>query len=81
MINITINDKGAPSTNTITIGNEHENRDEVIQFTFPSDLEGLNKYAIAKTFRTDKRENVTLVIPLVNDSLTIGQSITSITGT
>lgn len=81
MINITINEKGAPSTNTITIGNEHENHDEVIQFTFPSDLEPLNKYAIAKTFRTDKRENVTLVIPLVNDSLTIGQSITSITGT
>lgn len=56
MINITINDKGAPSTNTITIGNENENHDEVIQFTFPSDLEPLNKYAIAKTFRTDKND-------------------------
>lgn len=81
MINITIDGKGAPSINTITIGNEHENRDEVIQFTFQSDLEPLNKYAIAKTFRTDKRESVTLVIPLVNDSLTIGQSITNVTGT
>lgn len=44
MINITIAENGAPSSEVIKLGNEFENLDEVIQFTFPKDLENLHSY-------------------------------------
>lgn len=50
MINITIAENGAPSSEMIKSGNEFENLDEVIQFTFPKGLESLHKYVVAKTY-------------------------------
>lgn len=81
MINITINENGVPSTEVIKLGNEFENLDEVIQFTFPSDLEPLNKYVVAKTYDPKKKENITRVTPLVNNRFVVGSAITKVTGT
>jgi hypothetical protein len=54
MINITIAENGTPSSEIIKLGNEFENLDEVIQFTFPTDLEPLHKYVVAKTYDPKK---------------------------
>lgn len=56
MINITIAENGAPSSEVIKLGNEVENLDEVIQFTFPKDLENLHKYVVAKTYDPKKKK-------------------------
>ena len=81
MINITINERGVPSSDVIKLGNEFENLDEVIQFTFPQDLEPLNKYVVAKTYDPRNNENITRVIPLVNNRFVVGTAITKVTGT
>lgn len=80
MINITINDNGSTSQEVISLGSQFENIDEVIQFTFPSDLEHLNKYVVAKTYDDGKKENITRVTPLVDNKFIIGQAITKVTG-
>ena len=81
MIKITINENGVPSSEMIKLGNEFENLDEVIQFTFPHDLEPLNKYVVAKTYDTRKKENITRITPLVNNRFVIGTAITKVVGT
>lgn len=81
MINITISENGVPSSDVIKLGNEFENLDEVIQFTFPTDLEPLHKYVVAKTFDPKKKENITRVTPLVNNKFVVGSAITKVTGT
>lgn len=81
MINITIGENGTPSPNMINLGSQFENLDEVIQFTFPSDLEPLNKYVVAKTYDSKKKENITRVTPLVDNRFVIGSAITKVTGT
>lgn len=81
MINITIGENGTPSPNMINLGSQFENLDEVIQFTFPSDLEQLNKYVVAKTYDSKKKENITRVTPLVDNRFVIGSAITKVTGT
>lgn len=80
MINITIGENGASSPNMINLGSQFENLDEVIQFTFPSDLEPLNKYVVAKTYDSEKKENITRVTPLVDNRFVIGSAITKVTG-
>ena len=80
MINITINADGSTSQEVISLGSQFENIDKVIQFTFPSDLEHLNKYVVAKTYDDTKKENITRVTPLVDDKFIIGQAITKVTG-
>lgn len=59
MINITIAENGAPSSEVIKLGSQFENLDEVIQFAFPTDLEPLHKYVVAKTYDPRKKENIT----------------------
>lgn len=81
MINITINENGAPSSEVIKLGNEFENLDEVIQFTFPQDLEPLHKYVVAKTYDPKKKENITRVTPLIDNKFIVGSAITKATGT
>lgn len=81
MINITINENGAPSSEIIKLGSQFENLDEVIQFTFPTDLEPLHKYVVAKTYDPRKKENITRVTPLVNNSFVVGTAITKVVGT
>lgn len=81
MINISINENGAPSIGIIKLGNQFENLDEVIQFTFTSDLEPLNKYVVAKTYDNKKKENITRVTPLVNNKFVVGSAITKVVGT
>lgn len=80
MINITINDNGSTSQEVISLGSQFENIDEVIQFTFPSDLEGLHKYVVAKTYDEKKKKNITRVTPLVDNKFVIGSAITKVTG-
>ena len=80
MINITIGENGTPSPNMINLGSQFENLDEVIQFTFPSDLEPLNKYVVAKTYDSKKKENITRVTPLVDNKFIVGSAVTKVTG-
>ena len=80
MINITINSDGSTSQDVISLGSQFENLDETIQFTFPTDLEPLNKYVVAKTYDDSKKENITRVTPLVDNKFIIGQAITKVTG-
>ena len=80
MINITINENGSTTPNIVSLGSQFENLDDTIQFTFPSDLEGLNKYVVAKTYDDSKKENITRVTPLIDNKFIIGQAITKVTG-
>ena len=80
MINITINENGSTTPNIVSLGSQFENLDETIQFTFPTDLEPLNKYVVAKTYDDDKKENITRVTPLVDNKFVVGQAITKVTG-
>lgn len=81
MINITIAENGAPSSEVIKLGSQFENLDEVIQFTFPTDLGPLHKYVVAKTYDPKKKENITRVTPLVNNRFVVGTAITKVVGT
>lgn len=80
MINITINENGSTTPNIVSLGSQFENLDETIQFTFPTDLEPLNKYVVAKTYDDSKKENITRVTPLIDNKFIIGQAITKVTG-
>ena len=80
MINITINSDGSTSQDVISLGSQFENLDETIQFTFPTDLEPLNKYVVAKTYDDSKKENITRVTPLVDNKFIVGRAITKVTG-
>ena len=80
MINITINENGSTTPNIISLGSQFENLDDTIQFAFPSNLEGLNKYVVAKTYDDSKKENITRVTPLVDNKFVVGQAITKVTG-
>ena len=78
---ITIDTNGIPSLSTITVGNQWENLDETIQFSFPENFAKLYKYVVARTYKKDTKENVTRVFPLTKNKLVIGSSITCIPGT
>ena len=78
---ITIDTNGIPSLSTITVGNQWENLDETIQFSFPENFAKLYKYVVARTYKKDTKENITRVFPLTKNKLVIGSSITCIPGT
>lgn len=80
MVNITINSDGSTSQDVISLGSQFENLDDTIQFAFPSNLEGLNKYVVAKTYDDSKKENITRVTPLVDNKFIVGRAITKVTG-
>lgn len=80
MLNITIDINGAPSINSITIGNQHENRDEEILFTFPSEFANYNKYVVARTYRKDTKENINRLLVINNNKVVITSQLTSIPG-
>lgn len=78
---ITIDANGIPSLSNITVGNQWENLDETIQFSFPENFANLYKYVVARTYKKDTKENITRVFPLTKNKLVIGSSITCIPGT
>lgn len=81
MIKIIIDAWGTPSPDNIIVGNQWENLDEEIQFTFPENFTKLYKYVVARTYKKDTKECITRVLPLTKNKLVIGSSITSIPGT
>lgn len=81
MIKIIIDAWGTPSPDNIVVGNQWENLDEEIQFTFPENFAKLYKYVVARTYKKDTKECITRVLPLTKNKLVIGSSITSIPGT
>lgn len=81
MIKIIIDAWGIPSPDNIVVGNQWENLDEEIQFTFPENFTKLYKYVVARTYKKDTKECITRVLPLTKNKLIIGSSITSIPGT
>lgn len=81
MLFITIDANGVPSLSTITVGNQWENLDETIQFSFPENFAKLYKYVVARTYKKDTKENITRVFPLAKNKLVIGANITCIPGT
>lgn len=81
MIYISINTNGTPSPKEIKVGNQWENLDETIQFSFPESLTKLYKYVVARTYKKDTRENITRVFPLTKNKLVVGANITCIPGT
>lgn len=81
MIKIIIDAWGTPSPDNVVVGNQWENLDEEIQFTFPENFTKLYKYVVARTYKKDTKECITRVLPLTKNKLVIGSSITSIPGT
>ena len=80
MIYISIDVNGAPSPKEIKIGNQWENLDETIQFSFPEGFSKLHKYAVACTFRKDTKERISRIFPLTDGRLVISSLITSLPG-
>lgn len=80
MIYISIDVNGAPSPKEIKIGNQWENLDETIQFSFPENFSQLHKYAVACTYRKDTKERISRIFPLTDGRLVISSLITSLPG-
>lgn len=81
MVKIIINIDGKPSPNSFEAGNQWENLDQEVTFSFPEAFSKLYKYVVARTYKEDTKENITRVFPLVKNKLVIGSSITCIPGT
>ena len=77
MIYISIDVNGTPSPKEIKIGNQWENLDETIQFSFPESFSKLHKYAVACTYRKDTKERISRIFPLTDGRLVISSLITS----
>lgn len=80
MIYISIDVNGTPSPKEIKIGNQWENLDETIQFSFPGSFSKLHKYAVACTYRKDTKERISRIFPLTDGRLVISSLITSLPG-
>lgn len=80
MIYISIDVNGTPSPKEIKIGNQWENLDETIQFSFPESFSQLHKYAVACTYRKDTKERISRIFPLTDGRLVISSLITSLPG-
>ena len=80
MIYISIDVNGTPSPKEIKIGNQWENLDETIQFSFPESFSKLHKYAVACTYRKDTKERISRIFPLTDGRLVISSLITSLPG-
>lgn len=81
MVKIIVNIDGKPSPNSFEAGNQWENLDQEVTFSFPEAFSKLYKYVVARTYKEDTKENITRVFPLVKNKLVIGSSITCIPGT
>lgn len=80
MIYISIDVNGTPSPKEIKIGNQWENLDETIQFSFPESFSQLHKYVVACTYRKDTKERISRIFPLTDGRLVISSLITSLPG-
>lgn len=80
MIYISIDVNGAPSPKEIKIGNQWENLDETIQFSFPESFSKLHKYVVACAYRKDTKERISRIFPLTDGRLVISSLITSLPG-
>lgn len=80
MIYISIDVNGTPSPKEIKVGNQWENLDETIQFSFPESFSQLHKYAVACTYKKDTKERISRIFPLTDGRLVISSLITSLPG-
>ena len=74
MIDIVVYENGSTSLKSIVLGNQYENRDETINFTFPETFNDYYKYMIAvnKTVRPNK----VVILPILENKLIISSSLT-----
>ena len=80
MINITIDKNGKPSPSTINIGNQWENRDEELVFSFPEEFRDFNKYVVAYIKNKKTKEEIRQVLPILNDTFVVSSGVTRYAG-
>lgn len=80
MINIAIGTDGKPSVNNINIGNQWENLDETINFSFPEEFKDYNKYIVAYIKDKKTKEEITRIFPITNNRFIVSSGITKVSG-
>lgn len=78
MINILIDRSGKTSKENIFLGNQHENLDETLHFSFPKEYDNFYKY-ITYSY-TNNGCRITGISPLVDDNFIIASKITKCAG-
>lgn len=78
MINILIDKSGKTSKENIFLGNQHENLDETLHFSFPKEYDNFYKY-ITYSY-TNNGCRITGISPLVDDNFIITSKITKCAG-
>lgn len=78
MINILIDRTGKTSKENIFLGNQHENLDETLHFSFPSEYDNFYKYITYSYINNGCR--ITGISPLVDDNFIITSKITKCSG-
>lgn len=78
MINILIDRSGKTSKENIFLGNQHENLDETLHFSFPKEYDNFYKY-ITYSY-TNNSCRITGISPLVDDNFIITSKITKCAG-
>ena len=78
MINILIDKSGKTSKENIFLGNQHENLDETLHFSFPKEYDNFYKYITYSYSNNNQR--VTGISPLVDDNFIITSKITKCAG-
>lgn len=78
MINILIDRSGKTSKENIFLGNQHENLDETLHFSFPKEYDNFYKY-ITYSY-TNNGCRITGISPLVDDNFIITSKITKCAG-
>lgn len=78
MINVLIDRSGKTSKENIFLGNQHENLDETLHFSFPKEYDNFYKY-ITYSY-TNNGCRITGISPLVDDNFIITSKITKCAG-
>ena len=78
MINILIEKSGKTSKENIFLGNQHENLDETLHFSFPKEYDNFYKY-ITYSY-TNNGCKITGISPLVDDNFIVTSKITKCAG-
>lgn len=78
MINILIEKSGKTSKENIFLGNQHENLDETLHFSFPKEYDNFYKY-ITYSY-TNNGCRITGISPLVDDNFIVTSKITKCAG-
>lgn len=78
MINILIDRSGKTSIENIFLGNQHEDLDETLHFSFPKEYDNFYKY-ITYSY-TNNGRRITGISPLVDDNFIITSKITKCAG-